>query len=234
MGNPRSNMEGGLNPSLIERPSTTQVVVGIIEDQRRTREGLCALINASQEFVCPDSWESVEDALEKPWSFEPRVILTDLGLPGMSGIEGMRLLRRRFPNAALVVLTVYEDNDRIFRALCAGASGYLLKNTPPAKLIEGLRDAMRGGAPISPEIALKVVELFRKFRPPDRADYNLTPHEIRLLKLLVEGHSYKTAAGVLKVSINTIAFHVQNIYSKLQVHSKSEAVARALKENLVG
>lgn len=214
--------------------STEQLVVGIIEDQRRTREGLCALVNDSEEFVCSDSWGSMEAALESRWIAEPRVILIDLGLPGISGIDGMPLLRRKFAAAALIALTVYEDNDRVFRALCAGAGGYLLKNTPPAKLIEGIREAVKGGAPISPEIALKVVELFRKFRPPDRVDYDLTPHEIRLLKLLVEGHSYKTAAVQLKVSINTIAFHIQNIYTKLQVHSKSEAVARALNENLIG
>jgi len=176
----------------------------------------------------------MEAALESRWSAEPSVILIDLGLPGISGIDGMPLLRRRFSAAALIALTVYEDNDRVFRALCAGAGGYLLKNTPPAKLIEGIRDAVKGGAPISPEIALKVVELFRRFRPPDRVAYDLTPHEIRLLKLLVEGHSYKTAAVHLKVSINTIAFHIQNIYTKLHVHSKSEAVARALIENLIG
>jgi DNA-binding NarL/FixJ family response regulator len=134
---------------------------------------------------------------------------------------------------ALVVLTVYEDNDRVFEALCAGASGYLLKNTEPSRLLEGLREAVSGGAPMSPEIARKVVDLFLRFRPPERAQYNLTPHELRLLKMLVEGHSYKTAAAELGVSINTIAFHVQNIYGKLQVHSKSEAVARALKENLL-
>jgi len=214
--------------------STKQLVVGIIEDQRRTREGLCALVNDSEEFVCSDSWGSMEAALESRWIAEPRVILIDLGLPGISGIDGMPLLRRKFVDAVLIALTVYEDNDRVFRALCAGAGGYLLKNTPPAKLIEGIRDAVKGGAPISPEIALKVVELFRKFRPPERVDYDLTPHEIRLLKLLVEGHSYKTAAVQLKVSINTIAFHIQNIYTKLQVHSKSEAVARALNENLIG
>jgi DNA-binding NarL/FixJ family response regulator len=142
-------------------------------------------------------------------------------------------LRARCPDTALVVLTVYEDNDRVFRALCAGATGYLLKNTAPAKLMEGLREAVSGGSPMSPEIARQVVELFRKFHPPAKANYNLTPHELRLLKLLVEGHSYKTAAVELEVSINTIAFHIQNIYGKLQVHSKSEAVARALNENLV-
>lgn len=164
----------------------------------------------------------------------PDVMLIDLGLPGMSGIEGIGLLRKRFPEMALLVLTVYEDNDRVFQALCAGATGYLLKNTPPARLLEGLREAVEGGSPMSPEIARQVVELFRKFRPPERAQYDLTPHELRLLKLLVEGHSYKSAAVKLNVTINTIAFHIQNIYGKLQVHSKSEAVARALNENLLG
>jgi len=143
------------------------------------------------------------------------------------------VLRQRCPNAALVVLTVYEDNDRVFKALCAGATGYLLKNTAPAKLVEGLREAHRGGAPMSPEIARLVVEVFRKVHPPEKAQYNLTPQELRLLKLLVEGHSYKTAANEMGVSINTIAFHIQNIYGKLQVHSKSEAVARALNEGLL-
>ena len=219
---------------MIERPGPAGLPVGIIEDQRRTREGLCTLINTSGDFVCNDAWESMEAALDNRWSTEPRVILIDLGLPGMSGIDGMRLLRRKFAAAALIALSVYEDNDRVFNALCAGAGGYLLKNTPPAKLIESLHDVVQGGAPISPSIALKIVELFRKFRPPGRVDYGLTPHEVRLLKLLVEGHSYKTAAIQLKVSVNTIAFHIQNIYGKLQVHSKSEAVARALNENLMG
>lgn len=143
------------------------------------------------------------------------------------------MLRERYPGAVLVVLTVYEDNRRVFGALCAGANGYLLKNTPPTKLLEALREAVNGGAPMSMEIARQVVELFRRYRPPEKADYNLTPHEIRLLKLLVEGHSYKKAAAQLGVSVSTVAFHIQSIYGKLQVHSKTEAVARALKENLL-
>lgn len=210
----------------------TLIRVAIIEDQLRTREGLRALIESSDGFECLGAWGSMEDALNAAWKVPPNVVLVDLGLPGMSGIEGIVLLRRRFPKAALVVLTVYEDNDRVFRALCAGATGYLLKNTVPAKLVEGLREANRGGAPMSPEIARLVVELFRKVHPPEKAQYNLTPQEMRLLKLLVEGHSYKTAAGEMDISVNTVAFHIQNIYAKLQVHSKSEAVARALNENL--
>jgi DNA-binding NarL/FixJ family response regulator len=207
--------------------------VAIVEDERRTREGLRELIEGSEGFLCMNAWGSMEDALTSEWTMPLNVILLDLGLPGMSGIEGIPMLRKRCPGTALVVLTVYDDNDRVFRALCAGATGYLLKNTPPVKLLEGLRDAVNGGAPMSPEIARRVVDLFRKFHPPERANYDLTPHELRLLKLLVEGHSYKTAAVQLRVSINTIAFHIQNIYGKLQVHSKSEAVARALNEDLL-
>jgi DNA-binding NarL/FixJ family response regulator len=220
--------------TLTPTTSPARIRVAIIEDQARTREGLRALISASEGFECIGAWGSMEDALAADWRVQPNVVLVDLGLPGMSGIEGIAVLRRRCAGAALVVLTVYEDNDRVFRALCAGANGYLLKNTAPAKLVESLREANNGGAPMSPEIARLVIEVFRRVHPPERATHNLTPQELRLLKLLVEGHSYKTAATEMGVSINTIAFHIQNIYGKLQVHSKSEAVARALNENLFG
>jgi DNA-binding NarL/FixJ family response regulator len=131
------------------------------------------------------------------------------------------------------MLSVYDDDDRIFEALCAGACGYLLKKTPPVRLIENLKEAVTGGSPMSPEVARRVITLFRDFHPPERADYQLTPHETRLLKLLVEGHNYKTAAFELNVSINTISFHMKRIYEKLQVHSKSEAVAKALQHRLI-
>jgi DNA-binding NarL/FixJ family response regulator len=207
--------------------------VAVIEDQRRTREGLHALIDGSDGYQCLGAWESMEEALDFHGLAALDVILIDLGLPGMSGIEGIAALRKLCPAAALVVLTVYEDNERVFRALCAGAVGYLLKNTPASKLLEGLREAVGGGSPMSPEIARRVVEIFRKFQPPEKVDYDLTPHELRLLNLLVKGHSYRSAAEQLGASINTIAFHIKNIYAKLQVHSKSQAVARALNEGLL-
>jgi DNA-binding NarL/FixJ family response regulator len=227
-----ANMSLGSRP--LSLPVESPIRVALVEDQRRTREGLQALIEGSQGFLCVAAWRSIEEALSAATGAIPHVLLLDLGLPGMSGIEGIVPIRHRYPHTAIVILTVYEDNERVFEALCAGANGYLLKNTPPAKLLDSLRDAMKGGSPMSPEIARRVIELFRRFRPPEKAHYNLTPHELRLLKFLVEGHSYKTAAAELGVSINTIAFHVQNIYGKLQVHSKSEAVARALRENLLG
>jgi DNA-binding NarL/FixJ family response regulator len=130
------------------------------------------------------------------------------------------------------MLTVYDDDERIFDALCAGASGYLLKKTPPARLLDSLREAVEGGAPMSPEVARRVIALFQRVRPPQRADYDLTPHETRILKMLVDGHNYKSAAGELDVSVNTVAFHVKRIYEKLQVHSKSEAVAKAIRNGL--
>src|SRR5262249_53124335 len=163
----------------------------------------------------------------------PDVVLTDIGLPGMSGVEGIGILKSRHPELPIVALTVYDDDERIFDALCAGASGYLLKNTPPARLLESLREVASGGAPMSPEVARRVINLFREFRPPDRSPSRLTQQETELLKLIVDGHSYKTAASRLDISTSTVSFHLQNIYEKLQVHSKSEAVAKALRNKLV-
>lgn len=135
--------------------------------------------------------------------------------------------------SGFVDYTVYGDGERIFDALCAGASGYLLKRTSPAKLLENIREAVSGGAPMSPEVASRVIKLFREVRPPERVDHDLTPHETRLLTLLVDGHNYTTAAVELKVSYNTIKFHIRHIYEKLQVHSESEAVAKALQNRIV-
>jgi DNA-binding NarL/FixJ family response regulator len=209
------------------------ITVAIIEDRREIREGLTMLISGTEGHSCTGSYRSMEEALDRIGSDLPDVALVDIGLPGMSGIEGIRRLKELYPDLLMLMLTVYDDDDRIFEALCAGARGYLLKKTPPARLIESLSEAIDGGAPMSPEVARRVIRLFREVRPPDRANYNLTPHETRLLKLLTEGHNYKTAAVELGVSINTISFHMRHIYEKLEVHSKSEAVAKALRNRLV-
>lgn len=215
--------------------SSSQIVIkaAIVEDQREIREALAALVNGTPGYRCTGSFRSMEEALDRIRFDVPDVVFCDIGLPGMSGIEGIRLLRERHPSLLLLMLTVYDDDERIFDALCAGASGYLLKRTPPARLLESLREAVTGGAPMSPEVANRVITLFREIRPPDRCDYELTPHETRLLKLLVEGHNYTTAAAELGVSYNTIKFHMRHIYEKLQVHSKSEAVSKALQNRLV-
>ena len=207
--------------------------VGIIEDIPEVREGLMALIDGADGFQCFCGYRTMEEALGRLDPATVEVILTDLGLPGMSGTEGIRILRARAPDVPILALTVYDDQDEVFDALCAGASGYLLKNTPPERLLESLREVAAGGAPMSPEVARRVIHLFREIRPPSRGSCRLTPQETELLKLLVEGHHYKTAADVMGISINTVSFHLKNVYAKLQVHSKSEAVARALRDRLV-
>src|SRR5690242_5982501 len=214
-------------------PGDSLIRVAIVEDRREIREGLTMIINGTPGFRCSGSYRSMEDALAAIGNDLPDVVLNDIALPGMNGIEGIRILKERYPKLVILMLTVYDDDDRIFEALCAGASGYLLKKTPPARLLESIREAVSGGAPMSPEVARRVVALFREIRPPENVDYKLTPHETRLLKLLVEGHSYKSAAAELRVSINTISTHIKNICEKLQVHSKSEAVAKALRYRLI-
>ena len=209
------------------------ISVAIIEDRREIREGLATLIDLTEGYRCTGRYGSVEEALARLPAEVPDVVLSDIGLPGIDGIEGVRILKERYPQLLVLMLSVYDDDERIFDALCAGACGYLLKKTPPARLIESLSEAVGGGAPMSPEVARRVITLFRDFRPPKKADYDLTPHETRLLKLLVEGHNYKTAAFELNVSINTVSFHLKKIYEKLQVHSKSEAVAKALRDGLI-
>ena len=211
----------------------TIIKVAIVEDQRDIREGLASLIKFTEGYKCTGSFRSMEEALEKLRFDLPNIVLVDIGLPGMSGIEGIRLLKESHPQILLLMLSVYDDDEIIFDALCAGACGYLLKKTPPALLIDSLKEAMGGGAPMSPEVARRVINVFRQIRPPERADYKLTPHELRLLKLLVEGHNYQTAATALGVKVTTVAFHMRNVYEKLQVHSKSEAVAKALRNRLV-
>jgi DNA-binding NarL/FixJ family response regulator len=210
------------------------IKIAIIEDLRDVREGLAMLISGTNGFECVGRFRSVEEAAAKLSDFnKPQIILTDIGLPGMDGIEGIRVLREKFADISFLALTVYDDDERIFSALCAGACGYLLKNTQPARLIESLREIAAGGAPMSPEVAIKVVTLFRDFAPPSYADYHLTPQEKELLKMIIEGHSYKTAAAALGISYHTVSFNLRNVYQKLQVHSKSEAVTKALREKLV-
>jgi DNA-binding NarL/FixJ family response regulator len=214
-------------------PATGVISVAIVEDQPKIREGLRILIDGTSGYRCAGSFQSMEDALDRIARDVPDVALVDIGLPGMSGIEGIRCLKQAHPSLAVLMLTVYNDDKRIFDAMCAGASGYLLKQTPPARLMESLKEVLDGGAPMSPEVARRVVGLFREFRPADDAGSGLTPHEIRLLKLLVEGYNYTTAAAELAVSVNTIKFHMRSIYEKLQVHSKSQAVAKALRDRIV-
>ncbi|MDX6382620.1 MAG: hypothetical protein QOK48_193 [Blastocatellia bacterium] len=217
----------------METVQTDVIKTAVVEDIKDIRDGLTTLINFTDGFRCTGSYRSMEEALARLNDEVPDVLLSDIGLPGMSGIDGIRIIKERFPEMQILMLTVYDDDDRIFDALCAGASGYLLKRTPPAKLLENIREAMSGGAPVSPEVATRVIKFFRESHSAERSDYELTPHETRLLKLLTEGYNYTTAAEKLGVSYNPIKFHVRHIFDKLQVHSKSEAVVKAMRDRLV-
>ena len=219
--------------SFIGESALPEIKVAIIEDRREIREGLAMLIDGTDGYACVGAFPTMEDAIAGIHHHLPQVALVDIGLPGMSGIEGIGILREHHPELALLMLSVYDDDDRIFKALCAGACGYLLKKTPPARLLESISEVISGGAPMSPAVARKVIYLFREFRPPEQSEYHLTPHETKLLRMLVEGYNYKTVAAELGVSINTVSFHMRRIYEKLQVHSKSEAVSKALRQRLI-
>jgi DNA-binding NarL/FixJ family response regulator len=219
---------------MLEADETNGIRVLVIEDQREIREGMVTLINGTTGLQCAGAYRSMEEGLARTAVLPPDVALVDIGLPGMSGIDGIPRLLGKYPELLILMLTVFEDDDRIFGALCAGACGYLLKRTPLAKLLECIREVKNGGAPISPEIARRVVRLFHDFAPPPTpAGCQLSEQEIRVLRLLVDGHNYKTAAAELGVTIHTISFHTRQIFRKLQVHSKSEAVAKAIRTRIV-
>jgi len=209
------------------------ITVSIVDDEKQLRQSIATFVNGSPGFRCVSTYSGAEAALKGLPADNPQVVLMDINLGGMNGIECVERLKAVAPNMQVLMLTVYDDDDRIFDALCAGASGYLLKRTPPARLLDSIREAMSGGSPVSPEVASRVIRFFREFHNPEREEYDLTPHETRLLKLLTEGYNYQTAAEKLGVSYNTVKFHVRHIFDKLQVHSKSEAVVKAMRDRLV-
>jgi len=209
------------------------VRVLLIEDDRRAREGLKALIDGTSGYCCVGAHGSVEEALRTNPRDAPNVVLLDIELPGMPGSEGVRPLREKFPDSAVVMLTVYEQEERVFESICNGASGYLLKKTSPSRLLEAIREVREGGAPMSPEIARQVVRLFQATGQPVKIEHHLTPQETRLLALLADGYGYQSAADRMNVSVNTVRNYIRSIYEKLHVHSKSEAVSKAIKARLI-
>ncbi|MEP7340894.1 MAG: response regulator transcription factor [Acidobacteriota bacterium] len=221
-----------MTSSNTEQPSSKLIRVAIVEDDRATREGLGMLISGTPGYACVGTFRSVEDAL-RTLEEAPDVMLLDIQLPGMSGSDGVRVFRERFPELEVVMLTVLAEQQKVFESICNGACGYLLKETPPAKLLEAIGEAHAGGAPMSPEIARHVVTLFQKTGPPEKFDDQLTPQELRLLRLLAQGYSYQGASGQLNISVNTVRDHIRSIYDKLHVHSKSEAVCKALRNRLI-
>ena len=215
------------------RDAGQPIRVAIVEDDRATREGLGMLISGTPGYQCVNTFRSVEEALRRSDGEKPDVLLLDINLPGMLGSDGVRLLQEKYSSVEIIMLTVYAEQDKVFESICNGACGYLLKETPPARLLEAIREAYLGGSPMSPEIARKVVILFQKTGQPQKVDEHLTPQEVRLLNLLVEGYSYRGAADHLNISINTIRDHIRSIYEKLHVHSKSEAVSKALRSRII-
>ena len=214
-------------------PAAGSITVALIDDEHAIRKGLGLLIDGTPGYRCVGAYGSVEEALHSLSGQTPDVLLLDVNLPGVSGSEGARLLSEKYPAMQILMLTVHEEDEHIFESMCNGASGYLLKRMPPADLLGAIRDVHQGGAPMSPEVARKVVRLFRKTGPVEKIDHNLTPHEVRLLGMLAEGHSYQAAADRLHVSINTIRDYIRSIYDKLHVHSKTEAVRKALKGRII-
>jgi DNA-binding NarL/FixJ family response regulator len=209
--------------------------VAVVEDDRQTREGLRLLIDGTPGFRCVGAFHTAEEALRAPVGGDRRadVALLDVHLPGMTGTEAVPKLRERWPDTLILMLTVFAEDETVFESLCRGASGYLLKKTAPARLLEAIREASEGGAPMSPEIARKVIRMFRDFTPREPLDTDLTPTEQRLLQLLSEGYSYRAAGEAMHVSINTIRGYIRSIYEKLHVHSKSAAVSKAHKAGLI-
>lgn len=207
-----------------------EISITIIEDHVDFREGLCSFISSSAGYQCAAVYGSVEDALMA--EIRSRVILLDIHLPGQSGIEAVPKFKERYPDVKIIMMTVFDDDENIFSAILAGADGYLLKKTPPTKILEAIRDVLDGGAPMSPYVAMKVISHFKN-QTIEKADYQLTPREKEILSLLVNGTDSRAIGEQLFISYETVRNHLKNIYQKLQVTSRVQAVSKAIKENLV-
>jgi DNA-binding NarL/FixJ family response regulator len=210
-----------------------RIRVALIEDKRLTREGLGEILGADPDLQCVGLYPSVEAGLPGLEAAPCDVLLLDIHLPGMSGVEGVRVLKDRFPEMRILMLTVFEEEEKVFDSICNGATGYLLKKSTPAQIVEAVREARRGNSPLSPEVARQIVGLVRQRGSRRRVRSSLTPQELALVKLLAEGHSYQSAAERLDVTINTVRDRIRSVYEKLQVHSKSEAVSKALRRRLI-
>lgn len=206
----------------------------IFEDNQQLREMMCQLINGTEGFICVGAYPDAVDLDHRVEKAEPDVALMDIDLPGISGIEATRMIKIKFPAVHILIQSVFSDEDKVFEAICAGASGYLLKNTPPAMLLSALKDVNSGGAPMSSSIARKVLLAFqRNMKYGKKENFNLSEREIQVLQLLVEGMSYKMIADACSISLDGVRFHSRNIYEKLHVHSKSEAIIKAIKHKIV-
>ena len=202
------------------------ITVVIVEDRETIRKAMELIIDGTSGMICAATFPDAESLLATDEYPRIDVVLLDIGLPGQSGVEAIRPIRAHWPSTTICMLTVHDDEDLIFEALCRGATGYLLKNTPPAQILEGIREMQAGGAPMSASVARKVVRFFRK---PFVDDEALTPRENEVLQLVVDGKTNRQIADELFISENTVAFHIKQIYEKLHVHTRAQVVARAMK-----
>lgn len=213
------------------------VRVAIFEDKNHVREAISLLVGGTSGLELAGAWPDCSEVVENIAASSPDVVLMDIEMPGINGVEAVKLLKQHYPNITIVMQTVFEDDELVFDAICSGASGYLLKNTPPAKLMECIVEAYNGGAPMSPSIARKTLTLFQKYLAPvsdaKQENYHLSKREKEILQWLVNGYSYKMIAGVCGISFDTVRTHVSRIYEKLHVASSTQAVAKAIRERLI-
>ena len=205
----------------------------IYEDNPQLREGLTMLIDGSDGFNVVASYKNCNNIISELEAWKPDVILMDIDMPGVNGIEGLKKVREQNQDVKVLMLTVFDDNKNVFEALKNGANGYLLKKTPPAKLLEYIGDVASGGAPMTSSIATQVLKMFSELPARNNNEYNLSEREKQVLQLLVNGYSYKMIANEMFIAIDTVRSHIKKIYEKLQVNSKSEAVAKAFKDKLI-
>lgn len=209
------------------------MAIWLVEDNEPFRMNIRDLINGTPGLTCVLAVQSCEEALEHlATDVPPDVVLMDIGLPGLDGIDGIEKVKSIAPSIQVIMLTVFEDDEKIFQAICAGASGYLLKSAPPDRIIESLKEILTGGAPVNSQIARRMLDMFARMAAP-KGTYGITEAEKRILRLLVEGEPKKKIAHQLGVSFFTVDTHLRNIYTKLQVHSQSGAVAKVLKERIL-
>ena len=212
-----------------------KIKVTIFDDNRSVRQGLYQLINGSEGYECVGAFENCLNLLENIETTKPDVVLMDIQMPGITGIEAVKKIREKYPDLKILMQTIFEDNEKIFQSILAGASGYILKNTSPTRLLDFIKETYEGGAPMSPSVATKVLKFVAQQSPSSQAsnDFNLSDREKEILSCLVKGMSYKMIAAACYISIDTVRGHISNIYKKLHVHSKGEAIVTAIKDKLV-
>jgi DNA-binding NarL/FixJ family response regulator len=211
-----------------------EIRVAIFEDNQHYRDGMVAVIDITHPFKVIGAFSDCVKLIQRIEQAKPDIILMDIGMPGLSGIEAVILIRKQFPEIPILMQTVFEDEDKIFAAVCAGASGYLLKNAGPVKLLEAMREVLDGGAAFTPVIAKKVMNMFQQQSSAVKSEFiELSKREKEILQCLVKGMSYKMIAENCFISTETVHSHIKKIYEKLHVHSMSEAVAKAIRNHLV-